>query len=144
MKLVKYRFWDVRERFNGMLLSVSKRHRVKFNFYQVGKRPVKGSGFLKSLELGFETKRDDRVQQRLIVIVFSHLRLQGLCSQNKLYITEGTMALKNIRFKVESLGQYHSLIMNDTVLNNFFANHFETKTEKQTQRSLTKFDIAVS
>lgn len=181
----RHRFTLVKQHFHALLLSADP-HRVKFNLYMKGRRPVKGSGFLMDLNVGHEYTSAG-IAWRIVVVQFGHLKLQGQgklkprrfssshdqlttsaeelvvdqfadttawidinrprYNQNRnkreqLYILESSLALKNIRFIVSSLGDYYQAIMDDSVLCDFFSNHFEGEIKSDEQRILTKFDIA--
>jgi hypothetical protein len=137
----KYRFAAVRGRFVDVLRSLEQHNRVKFIFYRAGKRPIKGSGYLMDLCTGYEADNN----RRIVVVKFGHLKLKGQVQQGTLYMPEGAMGLKNIRFIVKSLGELYFAIMKDPVLWDFFSNHFERNNiiEEDDTQTLTKFDIAV-
>jgi hypothetical protein len=120
---MKQNLKDVNNRFVHALTRLGY-PRFKFLYFLKGARPVKCTGYIRSL-----CKVNNNV-----CLNISHLHL------GRRRILKLTMPLGAVRFFPNAF--YHEHIFNDPVLQDFFANHFVTTTIKNVEStSINKFSM---
>jgi hypothetical protein len=102
--------------------------RVKFWWFQQGKRPLRCKGIL----CGIMPVSADAESQSFIGLNIINFK----CS--KLYMKHAVIPLKNVRFAKE----LNSILTSTKELSEYFSNHFENRKEKKQQlQKLTKFSF---